>query len=44
VPGDCPQYGGAGTRALLRSGVRADLCINMEHSKQPPSPMSASAS
>jgi acetylornithine deacetylase len=32
----CPviahKYGGAGTRALLRSGVRADLCINMEHS------------
>lgn len=32
----CPviahKYGGAGTRALMRSGVRADLCINMEHS------------
>src|SRR5882757_3767282 len=32
----CPviahKLGGAGTRALLRSGVRADLCINMEHS------------
>src|SRR5713226_620482 len=32
----CPviahKYGGAGTRALLRSGVHADLCINMEHS------------
>jgi acetylornithine deacetylase len=32
----CPvvahKYGGAGTRALLRSGVRADMCINMEHS------------
>jgi acetylornithine deacetylase len=32
----CPviahKHGGAGTRALLRSGVRADLCINMEHS------------
>jgi acetylornithine deacetylase len=32
----CPviahKLGGAGTRALLRSGVRTDLCINMEHS------------
>ncbi len=32
----CPvvahKLGGAGTRALLRSGIRADLCINMEHS------------
>jgi acetylornithine deacetylase/succinyl-diaminopimelate desuccinylase-like protein len=32
----CPvvahKIGGAGTRALLKSGVRADLCINMEHS------------
>ena len=32
----CPviahKHGGAGTRALLRSGIRADLCINMEHS------------
>jgi acetylornithine deacetylase len=32
----CPvvahKLGGAGTRALLRKGVRADLCINMEHS------------
>jgi acetylornithine deacetylase len=32
----CPvvahKLGGAGTRALLKSGVRADLCINMEHS------------
>lgn len=32
----CPvvahKFGGAGTRALLRSGVRADLCINLEHS------------
>jgi acetylornithine deacetylase len=32
----CPvvahKLGGAGTRALLRGGVRADLCINMEHS------------
>jgi acetylornithine deacetylase/succinyl-diaminopimelate desuccinylase-like protein len=32
----CPviahKLGGAGTRALLRSGVRADQCINMEHS------------
>lgn len=32
----CPvvahKLGGAGTRALLRAGVRADLCINMEHS------------
>jgi acetylornithine deacetylase/succinyl-diaminopimelate desuccinylase-like protein len=32
----CPviahKLGGAGTRALLESGVRADLCINMEHS------------
>ena len=32
----CPviahKLGGAGTRALLRSGVRADFCINMEHS------------
>jgi acetylornithine deacetylase/succinyl-diaminopimelate desuccinylase-like protein len=26
------KLGGAGTRALLRHGVRADLCINMEHS------------
>jgi acetylornithine deacetylase len=32
----CPvvahKLGGAGTRALLRHGVRADLAINMEHS------------
>jgi acetylornithine deacetylase/succinyl-diaminopimelate desuccinylase-like protein len=32
----CPviahKLGGAGTRALLKSGVRTDLCINMEHS------------
>jgi acetylornithine deacetylase len=32
----CPviahKLGGAGTRALLKGGVRADLCINMEHS------------
>jgi acetylornithine deacetylase/succinyl-diaminopimelate desuccinylase-like protein len=32
----CPvvahKLGGAGTRALLAHGVRADLCINMEHS------------
>jgi acetylornithine deacetylase/succinyl-diaminopimelate desuccinylase-like protein len=32
----CPviahKLGGAGTRALLNAGVRADLCINMEHS------------
>jgi acetylornithine deacetylase/succinyl-diaminopimelate desuccinylase-like protein len=32
----CPvvahKLGGAGTRALLKSGVRADRCINMEHS------------
>ncbi len=32
----CPviahKLGGAGTRALLDKGVRADLCINMEHS------------
>lgn len=32
----CPviahKYGGAGTRALMQAGVRADLCINMEHS------------
>jgi len=32
----CPviahKLGGAGTRALLRKGVRADFCINMEHS------------
>jgi acetylornithine deacetylase len=26
------KLGGAGTRALLRHGVTADLCINMEHS------------
>lgn len=26
------KYGGAGTRALLKRGVTADLCINMEHS------------
>jgi acetylornithine deacetylase/succinyl-diaminopimelate desuccinylase-like protein len=26
------KYGGAGTRALLAKGVRADMCINMEHS------------
>jgi acetylornithine deacetylase len=26
------KLGGAGTRALLDRGVRADLCINMEHS------------
>src|SRR5260370_6280177 len=32
----CPviahKLGGAGTRARLKGGVRADLCINMEHS------------
>jgi acetylornithine deacetylase len=32
----CPviahKLGGAGTRALLQKGVRADFCINMEHS------------
>jgi len=32
----CPviahKYGGYGTRALLRKGIRADYCINMEHS------------
>jgi acetylornithine deacetylase len=32
----CPviahKLGGAGTRALLRKGVRANFCINMEHS------------
>jgi acetylornithine deacetylase/succinyl-diaminopimelate desuccinylase-like protein len=32
----CPviahKLGGAGTRALLKKGYRADLCINMEHS------------
>lgn len=32
----CPvvahKYGGAGTRALLANGVRADCCINLEHS------------
>ena len=26
------KLGGAGTRALLEHGVRADLCINLEHS------------
>src|SRR5918996_134230 len=26
------KLGGAGTRALLRHGIDADLCINMEHS------------
>jgi acetylornithine deacetylase len=26
------KLGGAGTRALLKHGVRADYCINMEHS------------
>jgi acetylornithine deacetylase/succinyl-diaminopimelate desuccinylase-like protein len=26
------KLGGAGTRALLNHGVKADLCINMEHS------------
>src|SRR5918994_1980209 len=26
------KLGGAGTRALLDRGIRADLCINMEHS------------
>src|SRR6516165_71991 len=26
------KLGGAGTRALLRRGITADLCINMEHS------------
>ena len=26
------KLGGAGTRALLEHGVKADLCINMEHS------------
>lgn len=32
----CPvvahKLGGAGTRALLQKGIRADLCINLEHS------------
>ena len=32
----CPvvahKYGGAGTRALLKAGVTADYCINLEHS------------
>jgi acetylornithine deacetylase/succinyl-diaminopimelate desuccinylase-like protein len=32
----CPvvahKYGGVGTRALLKSGIRADMCINLEHS------------
>jgi acetylornithine deacetylase/succinyl-diaminopimelate desuccinylase-like protein len=32
----CPvvahKYGGAGTRALIKKGIRADYCINMEHS------------
>lgn len=32
----CPvvahKLGGAGSRALLKKGVRSDLCINMEHS------------
>lgn len=32
----CPvvahKYGGAGTRALLAKGIRADCCINLEHS------------
>jgi acetylornithine deacetylase/succinyl-diaminopimelate desuccinylase-like protein len=32
----CPvvahKYGGAGTRALIKKGVLADYCINMEHS------------
>ena len=32
----CPvvahKYGGVGTRALLQAGVRADRCINLEHS------------
>lgn len=32
----CPvvahKLGGAGTRALLKRGIRADLCINLEHS------------
>lgn len=32
----CPvvahKLGGAGTRALLRAGIRTDYCINMEHS------------
>jgi acetylornithine deacetylase len=32
----CPvvahKYGGAGTRALVKKGVLADYCINMEHS------------
>src|SRR6056297_1525484 len=32
----CPvvahKYGGAGTRALIAAGHRADMCINMEHS------------
>jgi acetylornithine deacetylase/succinyl-diaminopimelate desuccinylase-like protein len=26
------KLGGAGTRALLQHGIKADLCINMEHS------------
>jgi acetylornithine deacetylase len=32
----CPviahKYGGVGTRALLKAGIQADMCINMEHS------------
>ncbi|HWK86409.1 MAG TPA: M20/M25/M40 family metallo-hydrolase [Xanthobacteraceae bacterium] len=31
----CPviahKYGGLGTRALLKAGVTADMCINLEH-------------
>src|SRR5260370_2180647 len=32
TPVGAHKLGGAGTRALLDHGVRADLCINMEHS------------
>nr|WP_281351630.1 M20/M25/M40 family metallo-hydrolase [Propylenella binzhouense] len=28
----CHKAGGLGTKALLKAGVRADMCINMEHS------------
>jgi acetylornithine deacetylase/succinyl-diaminopimelate desuccinylase-like protein len=31
-PVACHKGGGVGTRTLLENGVRADMCINMEHS------------
>jgi acetylornithine deacetylase/succinyl-diaminopimelate desuccinylase-like protein len=31
-PVACHKGGGVGTRTLLKNGIRADMCINMEHS------------